>query len=440
MRILSIAIALCVMSSAGAARLPHDGALPARLVAAERNGQLIFLLPETHAGLRSQYDRYFKTVIEPAFVASSLMLSERSSTLQTVPSLRYQACPDEQPDETQVDPALNAALPKRLPASYWGVFPPSTPMTDFSRFERFYLVLEDAFLNPAGRDAASSQPQPQPTQVLPARITVNYANRLMIDDPRSYASVDTPATSFHAYCSLAPAQRTALARATLQQLLRQAGHAPPLDQLGKRENPEVLERRELEVNAARMDANYRQWVQRIALAVDSNHGASRAAISDSPTTEKNQLDIERYLLAARNRQWIARLPQMTAGQRLPFMVLGAAHLPDSEAGPGLLRLLREDGYRLTMVRNHAQLSALLHHLPAPLAKPSPPSDQPWQRTVLDGQCTDIPHGELCGWAGGGTVITVVDNGSAHNKLTACVSRDTAWGPSNNCVTTSVPRQ
>lgn len=438
MRKLSLLVALWAMCPWGAAGASPAGALPPRLVAAERNGQLILLLPETHAGLRSQYDHYFKTVIAPAFVASSLLLSERSSPVQAEASLRYQACTDEQPDEALVDPALNAALPELLPASYWGVFPPPAPVTGFSRFMRFHLVLEDAYFNPTGRYAPPWEPQPTP--LLPASVTLNYASRLMLDDPRASASVDTPTSNYQAYCSLAPVQRTRLARAALQQRLRQAGHAPPLDQLGHQEDAAAVERREMEANAARMDANYRQWVQRIALAVDSNHGASQAAAPGYPTTDQNQLDIERYLLAARNRQWLARLPQMTAGQRLPFMVLGAAHLPDSEAGPGLLRLLRQDGYRLTLVRDHAQLAALLHRLPAPNAKAPPPADQPLQRTVLDGQCTDIPHGELCAWAGGGMVVNLVDNGTAQNQLLVCVTHDTDWGPRSSCSATSVPRR
>ncbi|TYQ21196.1 UNVERIFIED_ORG: TraB family protein [Zoogloea ramigera] len=437
MRNLSMILTLCAMCFAGAAHATAAGPLPPRLVAAERNGQLIFLLPETHAGMRSQYDRYFKTVIAPAFVASSLLLSERSSPVQAESSLRYQACPDEHADEAQVDPALNAALPEVLPTSHWGVFPPSAPVTGFSRFMRFQLVFEDAYFNSTGRNTPPWELQPAPE--LPARLTTNYATRLMLDDPRPYASVDTPASSYHAYCSLAPAQRTALARAALQMRLRQAGHAPPLDQLGKPEDAAEIERRELEEKAAKMDANYWQWVQRIALAINTSNAAATAMAEDYPTRAPNQLDTDRYLLAARNREWLARLPQMTAGQRLPFMVLGAAHLPDTAAGPGLLRLLREAGYRLTLVRDHAQLTAMLHRLPPPLAKPSPSADQPWQRTVLDGQCTDIPHGELCGWAGGGTVVTLADKGTAYNRLTVCVTHDTAWGPRNNCSTTDVPR-
>lgn len=438
MRKLSMVVALSGMCSCGAAEAAPAGPLPPRLVAAERNGQLIFLLPETHAGLRIQYDRYFKTVIEPAFVASSLLLSERSAPVQAEPSLRYQACPDQQPDEAQVDHALNAALPELLPGSYWGVFPPSAPVTGFSRFMRFNLVFEDAYFNPTGRYAPPWQPQP--TAQLPATVTVGYATRLMLDDPRPFASVDTPASSFQAYCSLAPAQRSALARAVLQMRLRQAGHAPPLDQLDQPENAAVLERRELEQNAARMEANYWQWVQRIGLTVATSNAAAGAAAADYPAIDQNQLDIERYLVVARNRQWLARLPQMTAGQRLPFMVLGAAHLPDSAAGPGLLRLLHDDGYRLTMVRNHAQLAALLHHLPAPLAKASPPADQPWQRTELDGKCIDLPHNQLCTWVGGGTLVNLDDNGAARQQITVCTTHDSAWGPRHNCATTSVPRQ
>ncbi|KQQ36094.1 hypothetical protein ASF61_07795 [Duganella sp. Leaf126] len=369
--------------------------MPPRLIAAERDGRLLLLLPETHAGLRDQYDHYFRAVIMPAFAASSALFSERSSPVQADTQLRYRPCADQQPDEAQVDAALNATLPELLPATYWGVQTPPAPVTGFSRFMRVQMVLEDAYFNSAGWYAPPWQPQPVPD--LPSDLTTHYAARLMLDAPRRAVSVDTPDSSFKAYCSLTPAQRTALARAAMQQRLRQAGHAPPRDQLDRPVDAGAVERQDLQDEVAQMDADYRQILKRIAQALertdladpigkvgkidrnsendtnDTNDIHGKVGKFANDASDQNQRAIDRYLLGARNRVWVAQLPQMTAGQRLPFMVLGAAHFLDADAdsGPGLLRLLRDDGYRLTLVQDRRQLAVLLRKLPPPPAQASP---------------------------------------------------------------------
>jgi len=409
--------------SAGAADATAAGPLPPRLVAAERNGQLLLLLPETHAGLRNQYDRYFQTVIAPR-VCRVQPVAERALITAPGRGLRYQPCPDQQPDETQVDAALNAVLPELLPASYRAVQPPPAPVSGFSRFMRFDPVMEDAFFNPTGRYAppwvAQAKPAvPADVTTNYASVTTNYAGRLMPYAPRPYAPVDTPVSSYQAYCSLAPAQRTALAQAALQKRLRQAGHAPPPDQLDRHEDDENVERRELEADVARLDRHYRDWLRRITQTVAGEQGTaatSGAASPDGEMIDQHQRDRDRYVLAARNQVWIARLPRMTAGERLPFMVLGAAHLPDSSAGPGLLRLLREGGYRLTLVRNHAQLAAP--------NTPAPPHE-PIRETTLGGLCVDLPKRAMCTWVGGHTLVNLVDNGTPRSTLNLRATHETA---------------
>ena len=352
--------------------------MPARLLAAERDGQLLLLLPETHVGLRSQFDRYFKQVIEPAFAASSALLAERSEEAQLDESLRYKACADEDSSETEVDAAINELLPTILPMTIWGRMPPPAPVTGFSRFMRVALLLNGTYLRKYA-DATTTLAQHQPKKV-PASIALSYAAELHREAPRPQMSVDTPATMFDVYCAMSPVERNALARSLLRFRSDQITGDADF----------VLTQENMRAGAVRVDKIYRELLERNARTIAGQ--AMPASSQPAPPA------VERFILAGRSRSWSEHLPELTTGQRLPFFILGAAHFADFDSGPGMIHLLRDAGYRVSLVENRRQLDGLLARLPpAPAVAPTPPTDVGWKRETWSGTCQTIPGNTICAW-------------------------------------------
>jgi hypothetical protein len=393
-------------------------ALPPRLLAAEKHGQLIFFLPETHIGLRWQFDRYFERVIEPAFAAASVLLSERSKEVQLEQGLRYRACADEDLIERRVDLAVNDALPEILPKTIWGRVPPPAPVTGFSRFMRTELLIDDIYFHKYA-DAASTSIERRPRN-LPADVTEGYAAHLMLGAPRAHLSVDTPNSLYQSYCSLAPSARNDLATALLR--MRDDEASAIAGVAGSAVT--------IEASLTAMDKAYRAM---LVQNVDTLNG--NAVV---PALTPTELGVERFILVARNQGWIERLPVLTDGQRLPFFVLGAAHFPDSNAGPGLIHLLRDVGYRITLVRDGEHLRGLLAQLPPVSASVPTAAQAEWRRAAWPGNCTPVPHNVLCTWGDKRALLNVVGDGSGRDLLTLCTVHATVWGERSSCNSFHVP--
>lgn len=393
--------------------------MPARLVAAERDGQLLLLLPETHLGVRSEFDGYFKQVIEPAFAASRTLLAERSEDAQLDEGLRYKACSDEDSSEAEVDAAINELLPTILPMTIWGRMPPPAPVTGFGRFMRVALLLEGTYLKKYA-NATSTVAEHQPKKV-PASIAASYAAQLYRDAPRAQRSLDTPATMFAVYCAMSPVERNALATSLSR-------FRP--DEIA-RNNDMVLTQEKMRAGAARLDTTDRDLLDRNARII-----AGQTAPASARTLPAA---IERFLLDGRNRSWIAQLPELTEGQRLPFFILGAAHFADSNSGPGMIRLLRDAGYHMSLVENRRQLDGLLARLPPAAAMPpTPPPDVGWKRETWPGTCQTIPGNTICAWGNKRALLQVMGNGPGLNQMTLCTTTPTVWGPRSNCTSVNVP--
>jgi hypothetical protein len=82
------------------------------------------------------------------------------------------------------------------------------------------------------------------------------------------------------------------------------------------------------------------------------------------------------------------------------MIIGAAHFPDTAAGPGLVNLLRDAGYQLSVVQNRAALALLLNKLPAVRPRQQLPESKEWIVDKLDGSAW---LSEVSGYADGPTV-------------------------------------
>lgn len=416
MRFSIISLVAILASTFPFADAKPDSSWPPRLLAATQGGRTMLLLPESHTGLQSQYDRYFELVIKPAFLSSSRLLVERPEEIQLAEDIRYKSCPNEAVSEREVDAEINAVLAEVAPKTIWGRVPAPAPLEHFSRFMRTELLFDVLYYRKADPDrTAMEHPRVKPgSGILPG-----YAWSLMNDSPRPYTSVDTPQSMFRVYCDMAPAARNDFAHSLLK--LRQ----------------EVLDARRRGGDSmdavAELHRVYRVALNHTLAAVQGDNPISTAAV-ETP----EELQIGRFLLAGRNREWISSLPSLTSNERLPFMIIGAAHFPDTAAGPGLVHLLRDAGYHLSVVQNRAALALLLNKLPPVRPHQQMPESKEWIVEKLDGKCVAVGSLRLCGWNNGRVLLHLTDTGGELSSLHYCSTRPTAWGKRSSCSDIRVP--
>jgi len=82
-----------------------------------------------------------------------------------------------------------------------------------------------------------------------------------------------------------------------------------------------------------------------------------------PTAECNlykRLDPAYYewMLPARSKVFIPHM-ESALQTSIPFFIVGGAHIPDTALGPGLITLLTERGYKISLIENRAQLDDIL---------------------------------------------------------------------------------
>jgi hypothetical protein len=412
-RILGLAAAgLLLMASARAA----TPGTPARLLVAEKDGRAIFLLPESHIGTPAQQDAYFRETIRPAFAAASALLLERSLSARLSPDYYERRCDVEGPDEPALDADVNAALRAHPDPVLAHVLPLEGDLERLGRFIRFEMLLQAwigrGHVQPAD-DAAHAVPA---VRVLPAQ-----SGQLMMATPHPYRSVDDTASFFQAYCALAPAERSVLVRRLL-------------DDLDAAVQPQAGAEQDLAGMYRTIDATYQACLAAIRAALTHPHGAAADVRHWTPT----ELITQRFLIAERNRGWIAQLPSVLASERLPFYAIGAAHFVDGPYGAGLITLLREAGYRVSLVPDRPALRAVLARVPADAGKADAPAPGPG---LLAGKCIRIPGNYSCAWRDATTLYqaTLPSPSSPEELLTVCYRRRAADGPLDQCVTARVPR-
>lgn len=386
----------------------------ARLLVAEKDGRALFLLPESHVGTPTQQDAYFRETIRPAFAASSALLLERGASAQLSPDYFGRRCDVEGPDEPDEDADLDAALRAHPDPVLGRVLPLDEHLQRLGRFIRFEMLLQ-AWSARAYRQAADGAADAHAVRVLPAQ-----SGQLMTALPRPYRSVDDAASFFQAWCALAPAERSVLVRGLIDDL-----DAPP-------QPPEA-----------------EQGLRGVYRTIDTTYAASlaalRATLAGAPAADaverqwtRGELIRQRYLITERNRGWIAQLPSVLASERLPFYAIGAAHFVDGPYGAGLITLLREAGYRVSLVTDRPALRAVLARVPADAGKADAPEPGPG---LLAGKCIRIPGNYACAWRDATTLYqaTLPAPSSPEELLTVCYQRRAADGPLNQCVTARVPR-
>jgi len=403
----------------------------ARLLVAEKDGRFVFLLPESHIGTPAQQDSYFKQTIRPAFAASSALLLERPASPRLSPEYDQRSCETESADEAEQDMEMNAALRAHPDPVLERVMPVKGEIDQLGRFIRFEMLLQAwigrAYVQPVGNVAK----QAATIHVLPAQ-----SGQLMMDAPRPFHSIDDTATFFHAYCALAPAERSALIRSLLdglavsqqqQQLPQQPG--PPQSLLSTYHEIDSVYQASL--------ANIRRALrQPLTSGIDQASG-----VPNEPHGTGEQLIRQRFLISERNRAWMAQLPSVLSTERLPFYAIGANHFADAPYGPGLVTLLRRAGYRVELVDGQSMLRSLLARASAGVDQANLSNSQLRDSDRLAGKCILIPGNYSCSWGNATTSYqaTLPGPSSPQERLTLCYQRRAQFGPLKQCVTVTVPR-
>jgi hypothetical protein len=397
---------LLLSSSAGAA------GIGARLLLVQKDGHSALFLPETHIGSPAQDDAYFRDVLRPAFAASSVLLAERSSASWFDHDYYQAACADNSQAEAALDPALADALRKHPPAVAPALraFVPDHWTDSIGRFLRFQILFINLRVHgvplPNGAVAPASTYQVRNAQ----------SSILMTEAPRRFASVEDLGTFLHAYCALTPAQRAALIAETIR-----LSNEPNLAEPGK----SVAQLRTATYQT--LDTEYREALTNMHANLQRSGNAQGTA-----TWTPIELLTNKYLLAERNQAWIAGLPVMMASERLPFYALGAAHFSDTPAGPGLITLLRNAGYSVTLIEDRRVLNVALSRLPALQEQP----DSALAAQSLRGGCKRDGEAYGCDWSSPSVTYQVINPKPPQQPeiWSLCYHRKGLHGDQKQCVT------
>jgi hypothetical protein len=422
-----LACLLAVVGSASAAA-GHPG-FGARLLLAQKDGRVALFLPESHIGSPAQEDAYFRAVIRPAFAASSALLAERSSVSWFDKTYDQATCQDEGEAEAALDPALNDALQKHAPAAppAPAELPPAlrsvAPVDRIGtpgRFMRFYLLFMNVHQRAYGAIPAEAGARS-------FRIRNAQSAVLLVAAPRRVVSVEDTGTWLRAYCALGPEQRASMIAETIMR----SGRPPDIADAGKT-GAELRD-----ATYRDNDAAYRRALHAARAALRSPDATGLAAARQAgdahaaQASTAGQLAIDRFTLAERSRAWVAALPAALQRERLPFYALGAAHFADGPHGPGLITLLREAGYTISVLADRRALDAALAGVP-----PAPsPSEAIVTARAMAGGCERSGDSYACNWSDKTTSYLVVSTLPAQRQeaWSACFEREGMHGPEKRCV-------
>ncbi|MBY0443865.1 MAG: TraB/GumN family protein, partial [Burkholderiales bacterium] len=153
-------------------------------------------------------------------------------------------------------------------------------------------------------------------------------------------------------------------------------------------------------------------------------------ISESPSTK---FMYDKYYIAERNRGWVSQLPEILAKERLAFYAIGARHFADGSHGAGLITLLREAGYTVSLVENVSTVNAALARLPKPSLPLLEKTNLPMVAHTISGACTQKsgdPYG--CSWANDDMSYIVMELPQNMETWVFCRTKKSAYGPANRC--------
>jgi TraB/PrgY/gumN family len=327
---VSLLIAItCLSSICRADDLP-------RLFVAQRGNSLAFFLPIAHHASTSEInDRYLDRVIRPAYKASTQLLDEFSAL---DPSIFFASCSSQEILDTSIDYALNEKFTAAVKGTYWDSFHPAL-RDNVGRFVKFWEV----YLPPP-------QTNTDPQKILEASLPVQAI--LLGEEQKPHNSIENSIDVFNAYCSLSITEREFLIRHAIS-MANDPNNLP--DYRVIKQFPAVLSHL------------YMEALKRARVTLNSSPVDEIRASNQNVLAGDEKAANDKFLLELRTKNWIKNIDATSRQSGTAFYALGAAHFADGPHWKGLITLLKEDGYHVTLVKSSDQLEKILESMKAKIA-------------------------------------------------------------------------
>lgn len=317
-----------------------------RLYFFERNKQRGFILGESHAYLPDELDSYYHNVIVKASERAGVFVSEN-----VIPSLAgvvlASDCANVAPDlRAETNRALNSFLLRNNGNQLIGAYAASRPeeakgkvpsLAEYIEFLPFFVRLQELHV----QWLLNGSPQRHPSlPTLEPGITLKE-KMLSRRDVKEYF-VESDGDFIRGFCSLTLAQQSAYVSGLIDFLsaLRAYDYGDENDQ-----------------------ACFRKDVQ---TAYDQQRAGLRAGKAflntlPCPLTVDIPSTMMPFVFGARNRVWVKNIETFDRSAT-PMIVVGSAHLIDTQYGKSVLTLLRERGYKVTPVYRPTDIDRLLRRV------------------------------------------------------------------------------
>jgi hypothetical protein len=326
-----------------------------RLLAIESQNGVGFLLPETHFGLKVEFDAYYSNVILPAAKASNLVVPEgvQLGAAMHDPNSRSD-CAGLDPKKArrkESEALVNKFLfdhPGRLViGGFAQTHKESERQTFVDLIAMYPFILKLDEINVQAKERVFPLPGWQDPSVL------SKLDRYIMSRDGRREPLEDFGDFKRSFCLVPEDRQHEFVKALI------ALHAV-------REDYDKVDLSKGELcfrSGMRQIKNQLMCMGAVAARGGSATSATCAPPERFPTAEcqlypRVHEAYYEWLLVARSKAFVKRIEESMQADT-PFVIVGQAHVPDSEQGPGLITLLTEKGYKLSLIENRKQLEALL---------------------------------------------------------------------------------
>lgn len=303
----------------------------ARLFMAQKGDHIAFFLPVFHVTTNLEKDNYLPTVIEEVFRRTTALYDESAHKSHIYPYALHPCAKKIQ---------LPAKVQKKLDKKYSEIVSYDTyrfPAPDLIQ-EKDFVKLMVVMFGPIHEDEKNLPPgyvlhKGQVSTVLAKKYGVG---RNSIEGMHEF---------HRSYCELSEQERIS----TINDALRDFGN---INQQGESFKTKL----------------YKKVLESTILSMSVPISDQSVALHSGEKAGKNFFtnDLDRFVLFNRNQIWLSKIIQMSSEPGIPFYAFGAAHFTANKFGPGLISLLRQAGFEISLIKSLSDLPPNFMSRPAAL--------------------------------------------------------------------------
>lgn len=333
-----------------------------RLLLIEGKGKIGFLLPESHFGIPAEFDNYYKDIVIPAARASNMAIYEaRSVGGSTFDQDSRADCANL--NETRARRQESAALinqllydnpGKLIIRSFAVAFKGEDDKSYRGLIEGhpFFLKLDEIkaqISEPDSVQATNAKDRPRVAALLAKLIAKGDVNR--------ERSIEDNGDLKKSFCLLPEERQHDVVKALINLFNIKEDFDPVNLDVAKAHSCFISIVQSINKQVACLQNNNRSG---------DAAGSSCGQLVRYPTSECNmykRLDHAYYkwILPARSRVFIPHM-ESALQTSIPFFIVGGAHIADTALGPGLITLLTERGYQISLIENKNQLDDVVNKI------------------------------------------------------------------------------